>query len=170
MIKSHWLELPISRTNFHGPKDVRAIEVWLYISLQDQGKAITLMLLLLPVSLTKTYFPFVSFPLILCIILPLLTTIIHPKYYALKFYLIEPEKRIPAISMCAQRTQISLCNKSETVWKESLLCVLMITKSLHTTSELRSVCADAQADLGLHWVHMYYCRNCWLISKRFDFI
>ena len=23
----HW---PISRTNFHGPKDVRAIEVWLY--------------------------------------------------------------------------------------------------------------------------------------------
>ena len=27
MIKSHWLELPISRTNFHGPKDVRAIEV-----------------------------------------------------------------------------------------------------------------------------------------------
>ena len=30
MIKSHWLQLPISRTNFHGPKDVRAIEVWLY--------------------------------------------------------------------------------------------------------------------------------------------
>ena len=30
MIKSHWLELPISRTNFHGPKDVRGIEVWLY--------------------------------------------------------------------------------------------------------------------------------------------
>ena len=29
MIKSHWLELPISRTYFHGPKDVRAIEVWL---------------------------------------------------------------------------------------------------------------------------------------------
>ena len=32
MIKSHWLELPISRTNFHGPKDVRAIEVRLYLS------------------------------------------------------------------------------------------------------------------------------------------
>ena len=31
MIKSHWLELPISRTNFYGPKDVWAIEVWLYI-------------------------------------------------------------------------------------------------------------------------------------------
>ena len=26
-----WLELPMSRTNFHGPKDVRAIEVLLYI-------------------------------------------------------------------------------------------------------------------------------------------
>ena len=31
MIKSHLLELPISRTNFHGPKDVRVIEVWLYL-------------------------------------------------------------------------------------------------------------------------------------------
>ena len=27
MINSQWLELPISRTIFHGPKDVRAIEV-----------------------------------------------------------------------------------------------------------------------------------------------
>ena len=26
----HWLELPLSRTNFHGPKGVRAIEVLLY--------------------------------------------------------------------------------------------------------------------------------------------
>ena len=26
-----WLEPPMSRTNFHGPKDVRAIEVRLYI-------------------------------------------------------------------------------------------------------------------------------------------
>ena len=25
-----WLELPMSRTNFHGPEDVRAIEVRLY--------------------------------------------------------------------------------------------------------------------------------------------
>ena len=31
MINPQWLELPISRTNFHGPKDVRAIEVRLYI-------------------------------------------------------------------------------------------------------------------------------------------
>ena len=30
MIKPQWLELPISRTNFHGPKDVRAIEVRLH--------------------------------------------------------------------------------------------------------------------------------------------
>ena len=30
MINLLWLELPISRTNFYGPKDVRAIEVRLY--------------------------------------------------------------------------------------------------------------------------------------------
>ena len=27
MINLHWLELPMARTLFHGPKDVRAIEV-----------------------------------------------------------------------------------------------------------------------------------------------
>ena len=31
MINPQWLELPISRTNFHGTKDVRAIEVRLYV-------------------------------------------------------------------------------------------------------------------------------------------
>ena len=31
MIKPRWFELPMSRTNFHGPKDVRAIEVRLFI-------------------------------------------------------------------------------------------------------------------------------------------
>ena len=30
-INPHWLELPLSRTNFHGPKGVRAIEVRLYL-------------------------------------------------------------------------------------------------------------------------------------------
>ena len=30
MINPQWLELPMSRTNFHGPKDVRAIEDRLY--------------------------------------------------------------------------------------------------------------------------------------------
>ena len=30
VINPQWLELPMSRTNFHGPKDVRAIEVRLY--------------------------------------------------------------------------------------------------------------------------------------------
>ena len=30
MINPQWLELPMSRTNSHGPKDVRAIEVRLY--------------------------------------------------------------------------------------------------------------------------------------------
>ena len=30
MINSQWLELPMSRTIFYGPKDVRAIEVRLY--------------------------------------------------------------------------------------------------------------------------------------------
>ena len=31
MINLHWLELPMARTLFHGPKGVRAIEVRLYI-------------------------------------------------------------------------------------------------------------------------------------------
>ena len=30
MINPHWLELPMSRTIFYGPKDVRAIEIRLY--------------------------------------------------------------------------------------------------------------------------------------------
>ena len=30
MINPRWLELPMFRTHFHGPKDVRAIEVQLY--------------------------------------------------------------------------------------------------------------------------------------------
>ena len=31
MINFLWLELPTSRINFHGPKDVQAIEVLLYL-------------------------------------------------------------------------------------------------------------------------------------------
>ena len=31
MTNTHLLELPLSRTYFHGPKDVRAIEVRLYV-------------------------------------------------------------------------------------------------------------------------------------------
>ena len=31
VINPQWLELPMSRTVFHGPKDVRAIEVRLYV-------------------------------------------------------------------------------------------------------------------------------------------
>ena len=31
MINLHWLELPMARTIFHGPKGVRAIEVRLYV-------------------------------------------------------------------------------------------------------------------------------------------
>ena len=31
MINPQWLELPMSRTIFYGPKDVRAIEVRLYV-------------------------------------------------------------------------------------------------------------------------------------------
>ena len=30
MINLQWLELPMAWTFFHGPKGVRAIEVWLY--------------------------------------------------------------------------------------------------------------------------------------------
>ena len=33
MIYPQWLELPMSRKNFYGPKDVRAIEVRLYNNL-----------------------------------------------------------------------------------------------------------------------------------------
>ena len=33
MINPQWLELPMFRTNFHGPKDVRAIEIRLYSNL-----------------------------------------------------------------------------------------------------------------------------------------
>ena len=32
MINPQWLELPMSRTNFHGPKDIRTIEVRLYVA------------------------------------------------------------------------------------------------------------------------------------------
>ena len=39
MIKSHLLELPISRTNFHGPKDVRAIEDLPYIFVEKEDKS-----------------------------------------------------------------------------------------------------------------------------------
>ena len=31
IINPHWLELSLSQTNFNGPKDVRAIEVRLYL-------------------------------------------------------------------------------------------------------------------------------------------
>ena len=31
MINPQWLELPMSRTNFYGPKDIRAVEVRLYV-------------------------------------------------------------------------------------------------------------------------------------------
>ena len=31
MINPKWFELPITRTNFHGPKGIRAIEVRLYL-------------------------------------------------------------------------------------------------------------------------------------------
>ena len=38
MINPQWLELPMSRTNFHGPKDVRATEVRLYGSCNLEKK------------------------------------------------------------------------------------------------------------------------------------
>ena len=37
MMNPHWLELPLSRTNFHGPKGVRAIEVRLYNNVCSYG-------------------------------------------------------------------------------------------------------------------------------------
>ena len=37
MINPQWLELPISKRNFHGPKDVRVIEVRLYLQYDPCG-------------------------------------------------------------------------------------------------------------------------------------
>ena len=37
MINPQWLELPMSRINFHGPKDVWAIEVLLYSEMNLNG-------------------------------------------------------------------------------------------------------------------------------------
>ena len=37
MTNPQWLKLPMSRTNFYGPKDVRAIEVRLYMSLNESA-------------------------------------------------------------------------------------------------------------------------------------
>ena len=39
-INPHWLELPQSRTNFRGPKGVRAIEVRLYTTLRSPGSSV----------------------------------------------------------------------------------------------------------------------------------
>ena len=41
MINPKWLELPMSRMNFHGPKDVQAIEVRLYLYLRFLNKDIS---------------------------------------------------------------------------------------------------------------------------------
>ena len=38
MINPQWLELPISRTKFHGPRDVRAIEVRLYKAIENTAE------------------------------------------------------------------------------------------------------------------------------------
>ena len=50
MINPQWLELPMSRTNFHGPKDVQAIEVRLYIALGDDDFVFNA-----PLTLLKSY-------------------------------------------------------------------------------------------------------------------
>ena len=33
MINPQWLEMPVSRTIFHGPEDVRAMEIRLFINI-----------------------------------------------------------------------------------------------------------------------------------------
>ena len=53
MINPQWLELPMSRTNFHGPKDVRAIEVRLYNLICCCSY---LLVTVLSTSLGKTFF------------------------------------------------------------------------------------------------------------------
>ena len=41
MINTHWLELPLSQTNFHGPNAVRAIEVRLYLLEKTTAEKLT---------------------------------------------------------------------------------------------------------------------------------
>ena len=51
-----WLELPLSRTNFHGPKGVRAIEVRLYCERIDGlGSYFAYILLLTILSLALSH-------------------------------------------------------------------------------------------------------------------
>ena len=38
LINPQWLELPMSRINFHSPKDVRAFEVRLYVTVCDKDR------------------------------------------------------------------------------------------------------------------------------------
>ena len=46
-VNPQWLKLPMSRTNFHGPKDIRAIEVRLYLDSPPEQTAETYIKLLL---------------------------------------------------------------------------------------------------------------------------
>ena len=62
IINPHWLELPLSRTNFHGHKGVRAIEVLLYLEL---CRLVLLLLRFKPgviwnLSLNYPFYPFIS--------------------------------------------------------------------------------------------------------------
>ena len=60
IINPHWLELPLSRTNFQGPKGVRAIEVLLYLWLVAQSQG-TLILARIPSGARSTLDTSISF-------------------------------------------------------------------------------------------------------------
>ena len=66
MISPQWLELPMSRINFHGPKDVRAIAVLLYF-VTDCSNAISLLHFLFIRASVVSYIAFIlSFLFLLC--------------------------------------------------------------------------------------------------------
>ena len=56
MINPQWLELPMSRMNFHGPKHVRAIEVRLYVTSKEPNQLAHLCSLIFTNSMCKDYF------------------------------------------------------------------------------------------------------------------
>ena len=65
MINPQWLELPMSRTNFYGPKDVRAIEVRLYMDFRDHtilDEHCAVLPDISPVSVQKSEFHFYFAP------------------------------------------------------------------------------------------------------------
>ena len=119
MINPQRFELPMSRTNLHGPKDVRAVEVWLYIPIcsavfnDSEGEGQT------PCSLTR------AFAVYIC----LGWFISHGVPHLLKLFKTVVYKHIsrgPHLHVRTVKTQISL--RVRAVWSESSQGTLRVTK------------------------------------------